>query len=461
MAASSDSGISKDHLIADLASGEKPRGAWRIGTEHEKFAFSRQNCRRTPYEGEHGLSVLLQRMPPPDNTPIMEDGKIIGLKLNNGGSITLEPGGQIELSGAPLLSIHETCAEINQHLEQLRPICQDMHLTLIGIGHDPISRRDEVSWMPKERYQIMRDYMPTRGSMGLDMMTRTCTVQVNLDYSSENDMRKKIRISAVFQPLATALFANSPLKEMQPSGYLSTRARCWQNTDSDRTGMPNFLFEDNFSYEHWVDYALQVPMYFLYENGTYHNVAGADFRNLMAGKLPGFPDRYATMKDWNDHLTVAFPEVRLKRFIEMRGADAGRWDDLYALPALWVGLLYDAEAQAEALELAKQCSAQEIQQLSLSVPELGLGATLKDRTLHDWALEILRIAEDGLKRRRVCDTSGRDESQYLHPLRQILETGQSSAEKLLSDYENACKHGLFPPDGSTKPCSWLIDRLRN
>ncbi len=451
----------KAQLIDYIAGGEKPREDWRIGTEHEKFVFSTENCRRVEYAGENGIGALLKRAQTADSEPIMEGENLIGLKLANGGSITLEPGGQLELSGAPVHSIHDTCAEINQHLEQLRPICQDLRLTLIGTGFDPISRREEVPWMPKGRYKIMRDYMPTRGDMGLDMMLRTCTVQVNLDYSSEADMREKMRVSAVFQPLATALFAASPLQEMQPSGYLSRRALCWRDTDPDRTGMPDFLFSDDFGYEQWVDYILQVPMYFLYESGTYHNVAGLDFRDLLAGKLPGFIGRRATMKDWEDHLTVAFPEVRLKKFIEMRGADAGRWDELYALPAFWVGLLYDATAQSEALELARSCTAEEIQQLTYDAPKLGLQAKLQNRPLSAWARDVLAIAEGGLKRRGMLNCSSEDETQYLQPLHQIVETGQTSAEKLLVDFGIAQNSKLFPPQGETKPCGWLINRLRN
>ena len=452
---------SKAQLVDYIAGGEKPREDWRIGTEHEKFVFSTDSCSRVAYAGENGIGALLQRAQTADSEPIIEDGNLIGLKLADGGSITLEPGGQLELSGAPLNSIHDTCAEINQHLEQLRPICQDLRLTLIGTGFDPISRRDEVPWMPKGRYKIMRDYMPTKGDMGLDMMLRTCTVQVNLDYCSENDMREKMRIAAVFQPLTTALFAASPLQEMQPSGYLSRRALCWRDTDPDRTGMPDFLFADDFGYERWVDYILQVPMYFLYENGVYHDVAGLDFRALLQGKLPGFIGKRATMKDWEDHLTVAFPEVRLKKFIEMRGADAGRWDDLYALPAFWVGLLYDATAQAEALELAQKCTAEEIQQLTYDAPKLGLQAKLHNRPLIEWARQILAIAEGGLKRRKMLNCSGQDEAQYLQPLHQIAATEQTSAEKLLVDFGIARNSKILSPKGETKPCSWLLNRLRN
>lgn len=451
----------KTQLIDYIAGGEKPREDWRIGTEHEKFVFSTETCSRVEYDGVRGIRTLLERAQTPDSTPIIEAGNLIGLKLAGGGSITLEPGGQLELSGAPLENIHDTCSEINQHLEQLRPICQDLGLTLVGTGFDPISRREEVPWMPKGRYQIMRDYMPRRGTMGLDMMLRTCTVQVNLDYCSEADMREKMRISAALQPLATALFAASPLQEMRASGYLSRRARCWRDTDPDRTGMPDFLFADDFGYAHWVDYILQVPMYFLYDNGQYHDVAGGDFRDLMAGKLPGFSGRRARMKDWEDHLTVAFPEVRLKKFIEMRGADAGRWDDLYALPAFWVGLLYDAGAQSEAFALVKGFSAGEIQQLNEDVAECGLQAKLQKRSVHAWAQDVLRIAEGGLRRRNMTDCSGKNETQYLQPLWQILETGQTSAEKLLGDFTFAQNSKLFPPQGSTLPCQWLLNRLRN
>ncbi|MEE7559723.1 glutamate--cysteine ligase, partial [Xanthomonas sp. Kuri4-2] len=330
-------------LVEVLASGEKPQAQWRIGTEHEKFGFRLDDLRAPTFEGERGIEALLQGLTRFGWAPVEENGRTIAL-LRDAASVTLEPAGQLELSGAPLEDIHQTCVETGTHLDEVAQVAGELKLGFLGMGFQPKWRRDEMPWMPKGRYRIMRDYMPRVGSLGLDMMTRTCTVQVNLDYASEADMVKKFRVSLALQPIATALFADSPFTEGAPNGFQSYRSHIWTDTDADRTGMLDFVFEDGFGYERYVDYLLDVPMYFSYRDGVYVDAAGHSFRDFMQGRLAVLPGALPTLRDWSDHMTTAFPEVRLKKYLEMRGADAGPWNRLCALPAFWVGLLYDATA---------------------------------------------------------------------------------------------------------------------
>ena len=304
---------------------------------HEKFVYDRATHRRLPYDGTPGIRVLLEGLQDFGWQPVTERGNVIALTDGHGDSISLEPGGQFELSGAPLENIHQTCSEVHTHLDQVKTVCARIGADTVGLGFDPQWRRDDVSWMPKGRYKIMRDYMPKKGNHGIDMMIRTCTVQVNLDYSSEQDMIRKMRLSVAFQPLATALFANSPFTEGKPNGFLSMRSQVWADTDPDRCGMLPFVFDEDFGFERWVDYMLDVPMYFVHRGDDYIDVSGKSFRDFMAGRLEGFEGELPTMEDWSDHMTTAFPEVRLKKFIEMRGADGGPWGNLCALPAFWVG----------------------------------------------------------------------------------------------------------------------------
>jgi len=367
----------------------------------------------------------------------MEGSDIIGLQ-SNGQSVTLEPGGQFELSGATLETLHQTCAEVNSHLYQVRSISEELGIAFLGAGFDPKWKFEDVSRMPKERYKIMRDYMPTRGSLGLDMMFRSCTIQVNLDFESEADMAEKFRIGIALQPVATALFANSPFKEGKPTGYKSWRSHVWEDTDPDRCGTLPFVFDRNFGFERYVDYVLDVPMYFLYRNGIYHNVAGQSFRDFMAGKLPGMEGEYPTMADWESHLTTVFPEVRLKKFLEMRGADGGPWRLICALPALWVGLLYDSQAQAEAAALIEDMTAAEREYLRAEVPRLGLATPYRSGTVQDLAKQVLGILKRGLERR------GREEGKYLNELEEIAESGVSQADLLLSLYHGEWKGSVDP-----------------
>lgn len=425
-------------LIEWFAERGKPKSAWRIGTEHEKFLFRKDSFKPVAYEGWQGVGELLRLLEEQyDMQPIIEKGLIIGLKSDDGGSITLEPGGQLELSGAPLESLHETCAETGAHLRQMREITQQLELCMLGVGFQPLWQRRDISWMPKGRYKIMREYMPKRGQLGLDMMLRSCTVQVNLDYEDERDMVRKFRTSLALQPIATALFANSPFKDGQPSGLKSTRAEAWTDTDPDRCGVPGFVFDDDFGYARWVDYILDVPMYFLHRGEDYLDVSGLSFRDFMAGSLPGFEGQFPSMADFEDHVTTAFPEVRLKGYLEMRGADGGSWGNICALPALWVGLLYDDGALDAAESLIKGITASDVEAARMAVAKDGLQAEMAGRSVHKIAHEVLEIAEAGLKSRKLLDSKGEDERKYLAPLQEIVKSGKTYADEMLDKYYSA------------------------
>ena len=425
-------------LIEWFAERGKPKSAWRIGTEHEKFLFRKDSFKPVAYEGGQGVGELLRLLEEQyDMQPIIEKGLIIGLKSDDGGSITLEPGGQLELSGAPLESLHETCAETGAHLRQMREITQQLELCMLGVGFQPLWQRRDISWMPKGRYKIMREYMPKRGQLGLDMMLRSCTVQVNLDYEDERDMVRKFRTSLALQPIATALFANSPFKDGQPSGLKSTRAEAWTDTDPDRCGVPGFVFDDDFGYARWVDYILDVPMYFLHRGEDYLDVSGLSFRDFMAGSLPGFEGQFPSMADFEDHVTTAFPEVRLKGYLEMRGADGGSWGNICALPALWVGLLYDDGALDAAESLIKGITASDVEAARMAVAKDGLQAEMAGRSVHKIAHEVLEIAEAGLKSRKRLDSKGEDERKYLAPLQEIVKSGKTYADEMLDKYYSA------------------------
>jgi glutamate--cysteine ligase len=425
--------INKTQLVEYIAAGAKPPRDWRIGTEHEKFGFRLSDHRRPAYDGPDGIRALLEGLTRFGWEPVLEDGRPIAL-VQDRCSITLEPGGQFELSGAPLETIHQTCDEVQTHLAQVREVAGELGLGMLGLGFDPKWRREDVPMMPKGRYGIMARYMPKVGSLGLDMMLRTCTVQVNLDFSSEADMVKKFRASLALQPLATALFAASPFTEGRPNGFLSYRSRIWTDTDPDRSGILPFVFEDGFGFESYVDWLLDVPMYFVYRDGRYIDAAGQSFRDFIAGRLPALPGEIPGMGDWVDHLTTAFPEVRLKRFLEMRGADGGPWRHLCALPALWVGLLYDQVALDAAWDLVKSWTAEEHAALRADVPRRGLATPFRGGTLQPVAMEMLSIARDGLRRRGRVNQSGDDESHFLEPLISIARTGRTPAEELLAAY---------------------------
>ena len=435
---------SRDQLVQTIAAGEKPRANWRIGTEHEKFGFRWEDLRPPEYEGERGIRAVLEGLAREGDWEIISENGLPLALSRDGASITLEPAGQLELSGAPLESIHQTCNEVNSHLVDVRKVADELELGFLGMGFQPKWRREDMPWMPKGRYKIMREYMPTRGQLGLDMMTRTCTVQVNLDFSSEADMVKKFRVGLALQPVATALFADSPFTEGKPNGFLSYRSQVWTDTDPDRTGMLDFVFEDGFGYERWVDYVLDVPMYFSMQPDGLVNLAGASFRDFLEGKLPQLPGVRPTQRDWADHMTTVFPEVRLKQFLEMRGADGGPWNRLCALPAFWVGLLYDDEALDAAWDLVKDFSMAERNQLRDGVPRQGLKLPFRGATLRELAIETLKIATRGLERRHCLGGSGRDESCFLVPLYQVADSGQTPAEEKLELFHGRWKGSVDP-----------------
>ena len=421
----------RDTLVGFLAAGGKPRDAWRIGTEHEKFGFRLADLRPPTFDGEHGIEALLKGLVRFGWKPVEEGGRTIAL-VRRGASVTLEPAGQLELSGAPLATIHDTCCEVDTHLVEVRAVADELGLGFLGMGFQPKWARADMPWMPKGRYGIMRAYMPKVGDLGLDMMTRTCTVQVNLDYADEADMVRKFRVSLALQPVATALFADSPFTGGRPNGYLSYRSHIWTDTDADRTGMLDFVFEDGFGFERYVDYVLDVPMYFSYRDGRYVDASGQSFRDFLDGRLPALPGALPTLRDWSDHLTTVFPEVRMKQYLEMRGADGGPWNRLCALPAFWVGLLYDDAALDAAWDLVKDFTRAERHALRDGVPRHALKLPFRGATVRELALEALKISAAGLQRRARMNPNGADERIFLQPLIEFAEANETPAERKLS-----------------------------
>jgi glutamate--cysteine ligase len=430
-------------LLSAFEGGEKGRKDWRIGTEHEKFVYRMSDHRAPSYDEPGGIRDLLRGLTEFGWNPVVENGNVIALSGKDG-TISLEPAGQFELSGAALRNLHQTCAEAARHLGQCKMIGDRLGLGFLGTGMWPDKKRSDLPVMPKGRYAIMLGYMPKVGRLGLDMMLRTCTIQVNLDYSSEADMVKKFRVGLALQPVATALFANSPFTEGKPNGYKSFRSHIWEDTDPDRTGMLPFVFEDGFGYERYCDYALDVPMYFVYRDGRYIDVAGESFRDFLEGKLPQLPGEKPRITDWTDHLSTAFPEVRLKSFLEMRGADGGRWSRICGLPALWVGLLYDSTALDAAWDLVKHWTIEEREKLRRDVPKLALDAITPDgERMGDFAGRVLEIAAAGLTARAQLNSAGDNEGGFLDPLRDVLSTGMTPADRLLARY-----HGEWNGDVS-------------
>jgi glutamate--cysteine ligase len=434
---------SRDDLLGVFAKGEKPAEAWRIGTEHEKFVYRKDDRRAPSYDEPGGIRDLLAGLTEFGWSPVEEGGNVIAL-AGPDGNVSLEPAGQFELSGAPLEHLHQTCAEAGRHLKQVKAVGDRLGLGFLGLGMWPDKTRAELPRMPKGRYEIMLRHMPRVGTLGLDMMLRTCTIQVNLDYASEADMAQKFRVGLALQPLATALFANSPFTEGKPNGFLSFRSHIWSDTDPHRTGMLPFVFEEGFGYERYCDYALDVPMYFVYRDGRYIDAAGLSFRDFLDGRLEALPGEKPRVSDWVDHLSTAFPEVRLKSFLEMRGADGGPWSRICALPALWVGLLYDQGALDAAWDEVRHWSLDERQRLRDEVPERGLAArTPSGESLQELGRRVLDIADAGLKARGKLNSIGENESGFLDPLREIVGRGKTPAEVLLDRY-----HGEWGGDVS-------------
>ncbi len=425
-----------DQLAQYLADGCKPESDWRIGTEHEKFGYDKAGLLPLPYEGACGIKAMLDGLRDGFGwDPVEEDGKIIGL-VKDGANVSLEPGGQLELSGAPLETIHETCDEVNVHLKEVQHIADKVGAGFIGLGAAPIWTHEQMPLMPKGRYKLMDSYMGTVGTHGTQMMRRTCTVQVNLDFGSEADMVQKFRVGLALQPVATALFAASPFFESKENGHKSWRSRVWRDLDAARTGMLPFVFEDGMGFERYVQYALDVPMYFVYRDGKYVDALGMSFRDFMKGELPALPGEMPTESDWADHLTTCFPEVRIKKFMEMRGADGGPWWRICALPAFWVGLMYDTTALNAAWDLCKDWDVETREALRVAASVDGMSAQVGDIKMADLARECVAISKAGLAARGRAGAGGLvpDETHFLNALEEVVETGQSPACELVEKF---------------------------
>ncbi|MGB0507647.1 MAG: glutamate--cysteine ligase [Pikeienuella sp.] len=427
----------REQLWEYLAEGCKPKEDWRIGTEHEKFGYCHDARRPLPYDGVCSIKSILTGLRDEFNwSPILEGDNLIGL-TKDGANVSLEPGGQLELSGAPLETIHQTCDEVNVHLREVKTIADRVGAGFIGLGAAPDWSHEDMDMMPKGRYRLMTDYMGRVGTHGTQMMYRTCTVQVNLDFSSEVDMVQKMRVALALQPIATALFANSPFFDGQKNGHVSWRSRIWRDLDGARTGMLPFVFEDGFGFERWAEYALDVPMYFVYRDGKYIDALGQSFRDFLDGRLPALPGETPTLSDWADHLTTTFPEARLKKFIEMRGADGGPWRRICALPAFWVGLVYEQSSLDAAWDLVKDWTAEQREQLRIDASVMGLKAQINGRSVHDIARDCITIAHDGLKRRARPGADGLlpDETHFLNALQETVDTGETPAEEMLRRFD--------------------------
>jgi glutamate--cysteine ligase len=430
-----------DDLVQHFRAGEKPREQWRIGTEHEKLAFSRSTHEPLPFGGERGIFAILEAFRTRFGwEPVREGENVIALTRGEA-SITLEPGGQLELSGAALASAHDTCAELSVHVREMRAIAQSLDVVLLMMGRNPTVPTARMPWMPKERYAIMRRYLPTRGGMARDMMLGTGTVQTNIDYSDEADMARKLRVALGAAPILTALFANSPFDAGKPSGYLSTRSLIWEHTDPDRSGFIPGAFEPGFGYREYAEYALDVPMFFIHRNGHYLDYSGRSFRRFMEEGLDG---HRATAEDWALHLTTLFPIARIKQYLELRMADVGPLDMICAFAALTRGLCYDAAALAEAEALIRAIPPAELPELQHEAARLGLRARAQGRPLQDWARDLLRIARGGLERLNALDSNEENEAKLLQPLHRIAESGRTLADELLQLWEHEWGRSLEP-----------------
>ncbi len=425
-----------EQMAEYLESGCKPKQDWRIGTEHEKFGYCKDTLRPLPFSGERSIEAVLSGLRDRFGwAEVREAGQLIGLE-KDGANVSLEPGGALELSGAPVESIHQTCDEVNTHLREVKEISDEIGVGFIGLGAAPTWSHEEMPLMPKGRYKLMDAYMGQVGTSGRSMMRRTCTVQVNIDFGSEADMVQKLRVALALQPVATALFANSPFFENKVNDHKSWRARVWRHMDDARTGMLPFVFDEGFGFEAWVEYALDVPMYFVYRDGNYINALGQSFRDFLKGDLPALPGETPTLSDWADHLTTCFPEARIKKFLEMRGADGGPWRRLCALPAFWVGLCYDQSSLDAAWDLVKGWDAETREELRIQASRDGLQAQVGKINMHDLAKEVVAISEAGLKARAMPGAGGMvpDETHFLNALKDSLETGKTPADELLDRY---------------------------
>ncbi len=430
-------------LVKYHAAGAKPKTGVLIGTEHEKFVINKTTKQVVPYEGPNGIKALLQGMMRFGFEPVMEGETLIGL-MRGRESISLEPAGQYELSGAPLLTLHEMSDELDKHIAESTQIAEELGVTFMPIGYHPTASAGELPWMPKGRYNIMRNYMPKVGTRGLEMMQLTCTTQANLDFISEEDMIRKMRVSLALQPIAVALFANSPFAKGKLSGRLTERFSVWADVDAARCGIIPFVFEDGYGFERYVDYALGVPMYFVYRDGKYIDCSGQSFRDFMAGKLPALPGEKPLMFDYVNHLSTLFPDVRLKTYLEMRGADVGNTAMIKALPALWVGLLYDDKAFNQAEALVKEWTVQQIEAMRRDVPRLGMSVIIGKQNLFSIAKQIVMLAVQGLRRRAIRNAGGTDETRYLEQLLTIVDVEQTEAERLMALFNGAWHEDIQP-----------------
>ena len=433
-----------NQLIEYLASGCKPKSDWRIGTEHEKFRYCKETLLPIPYSGDRSVLAILKGLEREFGwAPITENNNLIGLS-KNGANVSLEPGGALELSGAQVQTVFQTCDEVNEHLSQVKSIADKLNIGFIGLGAAPHWKHHEMSMMPKGRYKLMSEYMDQVGTMGKSMMFRTCTVQVNLDYSSEADMVQKMRVALALQPVATALFSNSPFFDGKLTGHKSWRSRIWRSLDAQRTGLLPFVFNKSFGFESWVEYALDVPMYFVYRDGHYINALGQSFREFMKGQLPALPGELPTLDDWADHLTTIFPEARLKKFIEMRGADAGQWHRLCALQAFWVCICYDQSSLDAAWDIVKNWDEDDRENLRVAAAKDGLNGSVGNKKLIDLAKETVQISENGLEKRAKASSNGlhSDESLFLESLKENIEKRKSSADELLEKYHGSWNRDL-------------------
>ena len=430
-----------DRLITDpqdvedyLRSGCTERSKWGIGTEHEKFAFHKDTLRPIPYEANESndasIANFLRGMCTQDSEPHIEGGHLIGCSSRRG-AISLEPGGQIEFASSVVETLHRACADMHEHLYLAKRTAEQLNMGLLGVGFLPLWHKDDVPWMPKRRYEIMREHMLQKGTLGIDMMKRTCTVQVNLDFDSEDMMVQCMRVGLALQPIVVALFANSPISEGKLNGFLSYRSHVWTDTDPERCGILPFVFDEGFGFKRYVDYILDVPMYFIRRDGTYHDVRGRSFRDFMAGRLVGFESWRPTLEDLKDHMSTIFTEVRLKTFVEMRGADGGNLQRLCALSAFWVGLLYDDAIRETCCQWIKDWSPETHQMLRTVIPKRGLSVRVGSQTIAELAHDILLLAEQGLKNRQRYNQKGQDESIFLQPLFEQVKKGTTPAEDII------------------------------
>jgi glutamate--cysteine ligase len=435
----------RDQLVAYMERGCKPKDQWRIGTEHEKFVVRCADHKPAPYQPA-GIAALLEQLQQELQWDrIVQDGNLIGLADPiTGAAISLEPGGQFELSGAPLQTLHETSDEIDAHYKASCAAAKALGLSFLGLGFWPAGPRSDMPRMPKRRYEIMTSYMPKVGSLGLDMMYRTCTVQVNLDFSTEAEMAKMMRIGMALQPVASALFAASPFSEGEPNGFQTIRPHIWRHTDNDRAGILPFVFNTEMSFGRYVEWALDVPMYFVKRGEIYHDVAGVPFHALLEGKVPQLPGERATMADWINHLGTLFPEVRLKHFVEMRGADSGPRAHIKALPALWTGLLYDEPAREAAFDLIKSWSYENVQNLYENVPHQGFSARINGRLVLEVARDIVTLADKGLKARGQKNTQAYDETIFLDVLKKRAVSGKTYSDELLEKFSGPWREDIAP-----------------